>query len=56
MFWFRTNLEAPRGRLIAVDTRRPKRGAWRELINTDGELYGGSNLGNGGWVHTEPIR
>ena len=33
----------------------PAAGAYRELINTDGESYGGSNLGNGGWVHTEPV-
>ena len=33
----------------------PTAGAYRELINTDGESYGGSNLGNGGWVHTEPV-
>jgi len=27
-------------------------GYWRELLNTDAEIYGGSNLGNGGAVHT----
>src|SRR5580658_9229325 len=26
----------------------PRRGRWRELINTDAAVYGGSNLGNGG--------
>ena len=30
-------------------------GRWHELVNTDAELYGGSNLGNAGAVHTHPI-
>lgn len=32
VFWFRTDLGAPRGRLIAIDTRRPARGDWREVV------------------------
>ncbi len=32
VFWFRTNDEAPRGRLIAIDTREPSRDRWREVI------------------------
>ncbi len=32
VFWFRTDLKAPRGRLIAIDTRRPARGDWREVV------------------------
>ena len=28
----------------------PRAGGWREILNTDAEIYGGSNLGNGGWV------
>jgi 1,4-alpha-glucan branching enzyme len=30
----------------------PFAGAWREVLNTDSELYGGSNIGNGGIVRT----
>jgi len=30
----------------------PFSGTWRELINTDAALYGGSNVGNGGAVRT----
>ena len=30
-------------------------GIYRELINSDAELYGGSNMGNAGAVHTEPV-
>ena len=32
LFWFSTDLEAPRGRVIAVDIRRPGRSDWREVI------------------------
>lgn len=32
VFWFQTDLDAPRGRLIAIDTRRPERANWKELI------------------------
>ena len=32
LFYFRTDLNAPRGRVIAVDIRKPQPGNWRELI------------------------
>ena len=28
----------------------PKAGKWREIVNTDAGVYGGSNTGNGGAV------
>lgn len=31
----------------------PHGGAWREIINTDATVYGGSGLGNGGTVYAE---
>ncbi len=31
----------------------PRAGGWREIMNTDAGIYGGSNLGNGGWVTAE---
>ena len=33
----------------------PEGGWYRELLNSDGAMYGGSNVGNGGGVHAEPI-
>jgi len=33
----------------------PQPGFYRELLNTDSEYFGGSNVGNGGLVWTEPI-
>jgi 1,4-alpha-glucan branching enzyme len=34
----------------------PVPGAWREALNSDAQLYGGGNLGNGGlvWTNDEP--
>ena len=32
MFWFRTDLDAPRGRLIAININHPERANWRELV------------------------
>ena len=32
--------------------RVPFSGVWREVLNTDSDLYGGSNVGNGGAVRT----
>ena len=33
----------------------PKAGRYREILNTDAEMFGGSNLGNGGSVLADPI-
>ena len=33
----------------------PSLGHYRELLNSDAEVYGGSNMGNGGGVMAEPI-
>jgi prolyl oligopeptidase len=32
VFYFRTDLDAPRYRVIAIDTRKPERASWREVI------------------------
>jgi 1,4-alpha-glucan branching enzyme len=32
----------------------PRPGYWRELLNTDAAIYGGSNMGNGGGLDTVP--
>jgi len=31
----------------------PQRCGYREILNTDAEMFGGSNIGNGGWVQAE---
>jgi len=37
VFYFKTNNDAPNGRLIAIDTRRPAPEHWRELIRETSE-------------------
>jgi prolyl oligopeptidase len=32
VFWIQTDLDAPRGRLIAIDTRHPERANWKTLV------------------------
>jgi 1,4-alpha-glucan branching enzyme len=34
----------------------PRPGFWRELLNTDASIYGGSNMGNNGGVNTVPVQ
>ncbi|UCD36048.1 MAG: 1,4-alpha-glucan branching protein GlgB, partial [Nitrospiraceae bacterium] len=33
----------------------PRAGFWRELLNSDSDLYGGSGMGNAGGCHAEPV-
>jgi 1,4-alpha-glucan branching enzyme len=33
----------------------PEAGTYREVVNTDAEIYGGGNVGNGGAVESEPV-
>jgi prolyl oligopeptidase len=32
VFWVKTNLDAPRGRVLAIDTRRPDRKDWAQVV------------------------
>jgi prolyl oligopeptidase len=46
-FYFRTDLQAPRGRVVAIDTTKPARANWRELIPQATEtLEGVALVGN----------
>ncbi|MBV6436718.1 MAG: S9 family peptidase [Xanthomonadales bacterium PRO6] len=46
VFWFRSNAQAPRYRLIAIDTRKPDRANWRTLIaQSEATLQGVSFVG-----------
>lgn len=33
VFWIRTDLNAPRGKLIAIDTRHPEKANWKTLVD-----------------------
>ena len=50
VFYFRTNLDAPRAKLIAIDTRRPERGAWREVVPQGADVLDGIALIGGRFV------
>ena len=46
-FWFQTDLNAPRGRLIAIDIGNPSRGNWKEMVPQGADaLEGVSVVGN----------
>jgi prolyl oligopeptidase len=41
VFWFRTDLDAPRSRVIAIDINNPAREGWQELIGEAAETLEG---------------
>jgi len=50
VFWFRTDLGAPRGRIIAIDTSKPARANWHELVPQTEETLTGANVLNNSFV------
>ena len=44
VFYFQTDHTAPRGRVIAVDTRHPEQSAWRELVPQAADVIEGSQI------------
>ncbi len=44
VFWFRTDKDAPRGRVIAIDTAKPARANWKELVPQAAETLEGVSL------------
>jgi prolyl oligopeptidase len=42
--YFQTDHTAPRGRIIAVDTRRPEQSAWHELVPQAADVLEGSQI------------
>ncbi|MFO0855884.1 MAG: prolyl oligopeptidase family serine peptidase [Phycisphaerales bacterium] len=47
VFYFNTNLNAPRGRIIAINLNQPERSNWKEIIpQSDATLTGVSMVGN----------
>jgi prolyl oligopeptidase len=44
LFYFFTDSQAPRGRVIAMDIRRPQREHWREIIPEQHEPLQGANI------------
>src|SRR5262249_53171278 len=52
VFWFLTDLKAPRGRVIAIDTRNPAREGWKEIVPESKDTLRGVNALNGSFVAT----
>jgi prolyl oligopeptidase len=41
VFYFKTDLNAPRGKVIAIDTRKPAEGNWKEIIPQSNDVLQG---------------
>jgi prolyl oligopeptidase len=50
LFWFQTDLEAPRGRVIEIDITRPQRASWKEIVPQSEETIRGVNMLNDQFV------
>ena len=50
LFWFKTDLKAPRGRVIAIDISKPDRKNWKEIIPEQVETLQGVNLFNNQFI------
>lgn len=50
VFWFQTDLDAPRGRVIAIDTSNPSRANWKEIIPQADEVLESVGLLNNQFV------
>jgi prolyl oligopeptidase len=46
LFWLQTDLDAPRGRVIAIDINQPNRKNWKEVIPQAAETLGGVGILN----------
>ncbi|MBA2452755.1 MAG: S9 family peptidase [Chloroflexia bacterium] len=50
LFYFHTNLDAPRGRIIAIDTSNPARENWREILPEGDEVISHVDVANDRFV------
>jgi len=44
VFWIKTDLDAPRGRLIAIDTRHPEKASWKTLVEQSADKLEDANV------------
>ena len=49
-FWFQTDLQAPRGKLIEIDTANPARSNWKVVVPEGKETLQGTNFVNNKFV------
>jgi prolyl oligopeptidase len=50
VFWFQTDLDAPRGRLIAIDTRHPERANWKTIVPQGADKLEFANVVNNSFL------
>ncbi len=50
VFWIKTDLDAPRGRVIAIDTRHPERAAWKTIVPQGVDKLDHANVINDAFV------
>ncbi|MGZ3457763.1 MAG: prolyl oligopeptidase family serine peptidase [Archangium sp.] len=50
LFWFRTDLDAPRGHVVAIDLRKPERQHWKEVIPQGADTLVGVSLVNNEFI------
>jgi prolyl oligopeptidase len=50
VFWFKTDLNAPRGKVIAIDITKPERANWKEIISQSEETLVNANTLNDQFV------
>jgi prolyl oligopeptidase len=50
VFWIKTDLDAPRGRVIAIDTRHPERAAWKTIVPQGADKLDHANVINNEFV------
>src|SRR6185312_4360285 len=50
IFYFQTNLNAPRGRIIAIDTEHPERANWQELVPEQQDVITSTLIANNQFV------
>ena len=46
VFWFRTDLKAPRARIITIDTRKPQPANWKEIVPESAQTLVSANIVN----------
>jgi prolyl oligopeptidase len=44
LFWIKTDLDAPRGRLIAIDTQHPEKAGWKTLVAQSADKLEDANV------------
>jgi prolyl oligopeptidase len=50
VLWIKTDLDAPRGRLIAIDTRHPERAGWKTIVPQSPDKLEHANVVNNSFV------